>query len=74
MADSLEGASVHFVHLCGTILGWTKVKTAKLHIILKFTVMRSGRPLVDTPSSCGFPKYSISLGLLEVHKRAGSPF
>lgn len=74
MADPLEGASVHFLHLNRTILCLTKVKSEKLHIIFEFTVMWTGRPLAVTPSYVVFQNIPSGQGLLEVQKSAGSPF
>lgn len=68
----LEGASAHLL-LHRTILGWTTVKSAKLHILREFTVMCTGRPLAAARSSMAFQNITPGEGL-QVQKKAGSPF
>lgn len=74
MASPLEGASVHFMHLHGTILAWIRVKFEKLLTILEFTVMWTGRRVAAAPSSMIFQNIPSGYGLLQVQKRAGTPF
>ena len=54
MVDPLERMSVHFMHLYTPSLGWTKVKSAKCHIIFEFIMMWTWRPVTATPSSVVF--------------------
>ena len=56
-----------------TILGWTQVKSTKLHTILEFTVMCTGRPLAAAMHGLMVFQNSPPGWDLQVQKRAGSP-
>lgn len=66
----LEGASVHCLYLHRAIWGWTKIKSAKFHI-LEFTMMWISRPLATTCSFTIFQIITPGEGL-QVRKRTGS--